>query len=198
MAYFGGRWVGAFGVFLAVALSSVDARAAEDARDEVVSLTFSPVHLLFPAIEVQGEYKVIDHLGVSLIGAYGWPTVEAVDDNGDSIDVRFDVIEVGTQVMWYPLRKFRSLQLGGEFMYIHASTSEPVGTYDASAVGAGFALGPLVGFKFIVGPGFTGFVQLGASYAVIRAEANDDTGATETDEESGFIVNLNLNLGWSF
>jgi hypothetical protein len=171
---------------------------AEDTREEVVSLTFSPLHLLFPAIEVQGEYKVIDGLGVSLIGAYGWPTDEARDVSGETVDIRFDVLEVGTQVMWYPLHKFRSLQLGVEAVYINVSTTEPVGSFDATAFGGGFAVGPLVGYKFIVGPGFTGFVQLGFSYITVQAEANDSTGATESAEDSGVIVNLNLNLGWSF
>jgi len=101
-------------------------------------------------------------------------------------------------VMWYPLRKFRSLELGAEAMYVHVSTTEPVGDYDATAVGGGVAIGPLVGFKFIAGPGFTGFVQLGVSYAVIHAEANDNTGATASDDVNDFLVNLNLNLGWSF
>ena len=115
-----------------------------------------------------------------------------------TVDVRFDVLEVGTQVMWYPLHKFRSLQLGVEAMYIHVSTTEPVGAFDATAFGGGFAIGPLVGYKFIVGPGFTGFVQLGFSYITVQAEANDSTGATETAKRVESFVNLNLNLGWSF
>jgi hypothetical protein len=197
MACSGGRWAVVCGLSLAALFLCTEARA-EDTRDEVFSLTFSPVHLLLPAVEVQGEYKVIDGLGVSLIGGYGWPTEATLDENLEPLDVRFDVLEVGTQVMWYPLHKFRSLQLGVEVMYIHVSTTEPVGTYDATAFGGGFAVGPLVGYKFIVGPGFTGFVQLGFSYVALQAEANDTTGATETEEASGVIVNLNLNLGWSF
>lgn len=202
MTFLGGRWVWAWGVVLAVLFASTDARAAgryvTDERNEVFSLTFSPLHLFFPAIELQGEYRVIDGLGVSLIAAYGWPTEEVTDVNGDDIDVRFDVVEVGTQVMWYPLREFWSLELGIEAVYIHASTNEPVGEYDATAFGGGFAIGPLVGYKFIVGPGFTAFAQLGASYYAISAEASDDTGASETEEESDIIPNLNLNVGWSF
>ncbi len=191
-----------WGLSFAMLFASNEASAADgyatDERDEVFSLTFSPLHLFFPAVEVQGEYKLVDGLGVSLIAGYGWPTVEATDESGDTIDVRFDLVEVGTQVMWYPIRRFRSLQLGVEALYIHISTTKPVGDYDATAFGAGFAVGPLVGFKFIVGPGFTGFVQLGFSWAAVQAEANDTTGARETAEESGLTVNLNLNAGWSF
>jgi len=197
MACSGGRWAVVCGLSLAGLFLCTEARA-EDTREEVFSLTFSPVHLLFPAIEVQGEYKVIDGLGVSLIGAYGWPTEEAMDVNGETVDVRFDVLEVGTQVMWYPLRKFRSLELGVEALYVNVSTTKPVGSFDATAFGGGFAVGPLVGYKFIVGPGFTGFAQLGFSYITVQAEANDTTGATEREQASGLILNLNLNLGWSF
>jgi hypothetical protein len=202
MAFLGVRWVVVWGLLLALFFASNEARAEDgyksDERNEVFSLTFSPLHLFFPAVEVQGEYKVVDGLGVSLIAGYGWPTAEATDQNGEDIDVRFDLIEVGTQVMWYPLRRFRSLQLGVEAVYIHLSTTEPVGTYDASAFGGGFGIGPLVGFKFIVGPGFTGFIQLGVSYIAVQAEATDSTGARETEEQSGFGLNLNANVGWSF
>ena len=62
----------------------------------------------------------------------------------------------------------------------------------------GTSLGPLVGFKFIAGPGFTGFAQLGVSYFAVHAEANDTTGAHEEADAADFLVNLNLNLGWSF
>ncbi|HEX6277527.1 MAG TPA: hypothetical protein VFZ53_31000 [Polyangiaceae bacterium] len=161
-------------------------------------MTFSPLHLLFPAVEVQAEYKLIDHLGLSLIGGYGWPTEPIEDEDGVEENVRFDVIEVGTQVMWYPLRKFRSLQVGGELMYIHVSTQEPVGDENATGLASGVAVGPLVGYKFIVGPGFTGFVQGGVQFVVLHAEASDDTGATDSEDASAVGVNLNLNLGWSF
>jgi hypothetical protein len=197
MAYFGGRWAFVWGLVAALVFVTGTASAADD-RDEVVSLTFSPLHLILPMVEVQGEYKVIDHLGVSLIAGYGWPTEEVTDANGDRIDAHFDLLEVGTQVMWYPLRRFRSLELGVEATYVNVSTNEPVGDTNATAVGGGFALGPLVGFKFIVGPGFTGFAQLGFAYYAIHAEANDNTGAHEEADQSDFILNLNLNLGWSF
>ena len=197
MACFGGRWAFVRGLVVALLFVTAEANAADD-RDEVVSLTFSPLHLLFPAVEVQGEYRVIDHFGVSLIAGYAWPTEEVTDANGNRIDAHFDVVEIGTQLMGYPLRRFRSLQLGVEAMYINVSTNEPVGDTNATAFGGGFALGPLVGFKFIVGPGFTGFAQLGVSYYAIHAEANDNTGAHEEADQSDFAVNLNLNLGWSF
>jgi hypothetical protein len=197
MAFFGGRWIVLSGVFAGVFSASLDARA-EDQREEVVSLTFSPLHLLLPLVEVQAEYKLIDGLGLSLIGGYGWPTAAIEDENGVEEDVRFDVIEVGTQVMWYPLRKFRSLELGAEVMYLHVWTNEPVGTENATGLASGVALGPLVGYKFIVGPGFTGFVQGGVQFIAVHAEASDDTGASESDDASAVSLNLNLNLGWSF
>jgi hypothetical protein len=201
MTYVGGRKARVWGVaavlVVMLAFASREARA-EDTREENVSLTMSPLHLLLPMVEAQGEYKVVDHLGVSLIGGYGWPTEEVELDTGETEDVRFHVLEVGTQVMWYPLRRFRSLQVGGELTYVHVWTSEPVGDTNATGTAGGVAVGPLVGFKFIVGPGFTGFVQAGAAFYALHAEASDDTGATDSAERSDVTLNLNLNVGWSF
>jgi hypothetical protein len=202
MRFRGGRWLWVWTVVLAGLFASNEARAESayesDPRTDVFSLTFSPFHLFLPMFEVEGEYKVINGLGVSLIAGYGWPTERLEDEFGESYDVKFDVFEVGTHVIGYPLRRFRSLQLGVEVVYIHVSTSDPVGEYDATGFAGGFAFGPLVGFKWIVGPGFTGFVQLGFLYYALHAEATDSTGATETQDESDIILNLNLNLGWSF
>jgi len=57
---------------------------------------------------------------------------------------------------------------------------------------------PFAGFKWIVGPGFTGFVQLGVSFIAIHAEASDDTGSSASADESTAGLLLNFNLGWSF
>jgi len=187
MAYSGGRWPLGLGVASLLVLSTGVA-LAEDQREEVTSITFSPLHLIAPVIELQGEYKVIDHLGVSLIGGYGWPESDGID---------FQLFEAGTQVMGYPLRKFRSLQLGAELVYIHV-WADGVGDTDASGFAGGVAVGPLVGFKFIAGPGFTGFVQGGVSFVVAHAEASDNTGASDTEDDSAVLPNLNLNVGWSF
>ena len=84
-----------------------------------------------------------------------------------------------------------------EALYLHLSTND-VGIYDIDAYAAGFAIGPLVGYKFIAGPGFTGFVQLGFSYVADHAEASAETGESRSRDEDDYLVNLNLNLGWSF
>jgi hypothetical protein len=168
-----------------------------DDREEVVSITVSPFHAFVPMLELQGEYKVIDGFGVSLIGGYGVTTQEVEDETGDEIDVDFAIWELGTQLTWYPLQRFRSLQLGAEAIWINVS-ADNVGVNNASGYANGLAVGPFVGFKFIVGPGFTGFIQGGVTFLTIDAEASDDTGDTESQSDSAVGLLLNLNVGWSF
>jgi hypothetical protein len=194
-----GRWALGSCLFLALLLQSGESRAADD-RDDVVSITFSPFHLFVPMFELQGEVKVVDHFGVSLIGGYGHVSseIEDADLDGSDLEVDFTVLELGTQLTWYPIRRFRSLQLGAEALWINVSTSSDVGSNNASGYASGLAVGPFAGFKWIVGPGFTGFVQLGVSFMAIHAEASDDTGSSASADESAVGLLLNFNLGWSF
>jgi hypothetical protein len=196
MAY-GGKWVLGVGVCLGVLSVAHESLAVEDERTDMVSLTLSPIHFFFPGVEVQGEVKVVDHFGAALIGGYMYAEIETVDNDGDIVDVPVNLYEVGSQLMWYPLRKFRSLELGVEVMYIYATT-EKVVDVDANAEAGGLAVGPLVGFKLIAGPGFTFFIQGGVSFTVMHAEGTNSGGERATEDRSDVLPNLNLNLGWSF
>ena len=164
----------------------------EDSRKnhdrQVVSITLSPIHLLFPVFEAQIEVKPTPHLGLAVIGGIGSTKYES------SIgDTKFAVYELGAQIIGYPLRDFSSLQLGAEVMYLHVST-EQINGQNVSAAAGGVAVGPLVGYKVLTKAGFTFFVQGGFEYVAIKA--NDDQG--NNAEQSSVIPLLNLNLGWSF
>ena len=173
-------------------LGAGEARAANG--DESFSLTMSPLHLFAPILEIQGELRATDGLGVALIGGYGSLTVDGGPGLGD---VPFRVVEVGSQIVWYPLDAFKSLQLGVEAMWIHVSTDD-VGTFDATGFASGLAIGPLIGLKMIARPGFTAFIQLGYQFVAVHAEASDTTGDSASGDEQTGILLLNLNLGWSF
>jgi hypothetical protein len=160
-----------------------------------LSLTFSPLHLLFPLFELQVEARVAPHFGAAVIAGAGGITSKS-NVSGVS-DQKFNAYEVGAQLVGYPLEPFESLQLGAELMWVKVSTESFNGqqiTADAGGVG----LGPFVGYKLVTHAGFTFFAQGGFQYLVIKADAADDMGNTASDERSAFVPLLNLNVGWSF
>jgi hypothetical protein len=156
------------------------------------SLSISPLHLVLPLVELTGELRVSDHVGLSVIAGYGSLELESNDPDVD--ETRASVIEVGAQASWYPLRKFESLVLGAEVLWMHLEAD--VG--DITGIGAGVAVGPFVGYKLITRGGFTFLVQGGAQYLAVQAQAEDSAGARQEDEDSHIIPLINLNLGWSF
>lgn len=154
-----------------------------------VSVTFSPLHLFTPLLEVTGELRASPRLGVAVIVGAG--TVSVEDDYG--AEARMSVFEAGGQIVWYPLKDFESLQLGAEVMYVYVTGDvEEVGGY-----GSGFAVGPLVGYKLITDAGFTLSVQGGLQVAALEAEARSRD-AVARDSTIEFSPFLNFNLGWSF
>jgi hypothetical protein len=66
----------------------------------VFSLTFSPIHLLFPVVELTGEARVHDKVGVALVGGAG-----KIKDAQSNLSA--DVYEAGGQVRVYVLGDFR-------------------------------------------------------------------------------------------
>jgi hypothetical protein len=159
-----------------------------------VSLTMSPLHLFLPVFEAMVELRVVDGFGVSVIGGYGQVTAE--DNLGTEHE--FSALELGGQLIWYPLEPFRSLQLGAEILYIKVETQDEGDQATLTGVGDGVAMGPLVGYKLVTSGGFTFLAQGGFQYVAIRAEASDGAGTTASDEQDSIIPLINLNLGWTF
>lgn len=155
-----------------------------------VSLTVSPIHLVFPILEVSAELRAHDAIGVSLIGGYG-----QISTTGLFETKTYDVYELGGQLSFYPLEPFESLLLGVELLWLQVDSDDLDRSFAASA--AGVAVGPMMGYKYIADGGFTLFVQGGAQYVAARAEAADGS-STETAEDRAFIPMVNFNLGWSF
>ena len=158
-----------------------------------MTLTLSPGHLLFPIFEPMIELRVVDGFGIAVLGRYG--TISVDDSLGESH--RFTAYELGGQLSWYPLDAFRSLAVGAEDLYVKVET-EPNSAATVTGVGDGVAMGPFIGYKLVTRGGFTFLAQGGVQYIAIRAEAEDSSGNTESDEDSRVIPLLNLNIGWSF
>jgi hypothetical protein len=160
-----------------------------------VTLTFSPIHLLFPVFEAMAEIRVANGFGIAAIGGYGEIAVEDVFGN----DYKFTAYVVGGQIAGYLQHPFHGLQLGAEVLYLKVETKEEVGTrVRVTGVGDGLAIGPFVGYKLVTEGGFTFLVQGGAQYMAVRAEAKSGDGQFAQEEDSRLIPLLNLNIGWSF
>jgi hypothetical protein len=148
----------------------------------VFSLTISPLHLVLPVVELTGEVRVHDKIGIAVIGGAGKYT----DPNVSGISAK--VYELGGQVRAYVIGDFRhGMQIGGEILYLHLSDSR------LSATGEGVAIGPFVGYKLTIDAGFTFDAQLGVEHVSAQASNGTDTANNKT-----FIPLLNLNVGWSF
>jgi hypothetical protein len=148
----------------------------------VFSLTISPIHLFLPVVELTGEARVHDKVGVAFIAGAGKYTDPNVTD------ISATVYEAGGQVRIYVIGDFRhGMQLGGELLYVHLND-------DRIAIsGQGLAVGPFLGYKIMIDAGFTFDCQLGFEHISARAQGN---GATANDKS--IIPLLNLNVGWSF
>ncbi len=172
-----------------VLLSSTSVRADPERS---VSLTLSPIHLLFPVVEGQVEIALGDSVSLAAIGGFGEITVE--DASGHE-EFTGSVMELGGQFVYYPLERFESLQVGAEVLYVRIEADDPDGR--VTGLGRGLAAGPFIGYKLLTSGGFTFFVQGGVEYLAIQADTQSG-GAQASDEESRWIPLLNLNLGWSF
>ena len=147
----------------------------------VFSLTISPIHLALPVVEVTGEIRAHDKLGLAVIGGVGRYTDK-------SVNISASVYEIGAQLRFYPIGDFRhGMQLGAELLYLHMSQS------NLSLRGEGVGIGPFIGYKVISDAGFTFDAQIGGQYVGVRA-----TDGNSAESGKDIIVLLNLNVGWSF
>lgn len=154
----------------------VDERGPDAESDDVqheTSITLSPIHLLVSMVELTGEQRLTDKMGVGLIFGGGVPGGHTA-------------IEGGGTFRFYPVGTFvHGMQLGAEVAYLRL-----IGGGAASGLAAdGLAAGGFAGYKIASNVGFTFDAQLGAQYVAASSESRSKS-------EVGPL--LNLNLGWSF
>ncbi|HEY4103316.1 MAG TPA: hypothetical protein VGM44_05465, partial [Polyangiaceae bacterium] len=128
----------------------------------------------------------------------GYGTIDSTTIDSSSAPYRLKAYELGGRVVWYPLKKFKSLQVGGQLLYVKVDTDGPINGNGVTGTAAGTAFGPFAGYKLITAGGFTFLVQFGVEYLVAQAEAHDNTGASDSNSGSRFSPLLNLDVGWSF
>ena len=148
------------------------------------AITVSPIHLIFPVVEVAAEFRLARNMSIAGIGGVG--SIEL-----DNTSTRVTVYELGGQFRYYAVGRFdHGMQIGAELLYLGGRADEG----SVSAIASGLAIGPFIGYKFSAGVGFTVDVQGGVEFVAISAESS--TGASE---EAGRAIPLvNINLGWAF
>ncbi|HUS29388.1 MAG TPA: hypothetical protein VMZ53_12805 [Kofleriaceae bacterium] len=167
---------------LVVALLGGTARAE---KTQKVTALWSPIHLVLPVVEVEGEFNAAPHIGAGLILGAG--RVSSEDDT-----VTATVFEVGAQFNYYFLRPFHGLHAGAEANYVHAGDV----AQDSSLTATGLELGPYVGYKVLTDIGFTFVAQVGVAFLTLQAENSSGT-VMPTKPKDVFPL-INLNIGWSF
>ena len=158
-------------------------QAAPDPRLFTVSI--SPIHLSGPVLELTGEYRILPKASVALIGGFG-----SITANGD----KFSVLEGGGQARFYPFKPSKhQLNFGVESLWLQIKGDDLADT-DLSGTGAGLAIGPFVGYKYVSSFGLTFDGQFGFQFVAMQADASDGS----SDSKSTALPLLNLNVGWSF
>jgi hypothetical protein len=162
-----------------------------------VAITFSPIHLLFPALELTGEIKITPKLSAAVILAYGRRALPSPYQ-----DVKLTFLEGGGQVLFYPVGDFEhGMQLGVEGLVVSASGGGTVGSTKVVADGKGLSVGPIIGYKYTHKVGFTLNLQAGVGYIATLATASQSAGTTvvtASGTDGGIYPIVNLNFGWSF
>lgn len=159
-----------------------------------VSLTISPLHLIFPIVEATLEVRAHDRFSVA--GTFGIGSVPV--DNGNGTTTKLAAYEVGGQLRGYATGDFDGgLELGAQLLYVHVASDDLQPGYKVSGTGAGFGVGPFVGYKLMTRGGFTFDAQGGFQYIAVHAEASSQ-GSTSSGSDSAIKPLLNLRVGWSF
>ena len=171
-----------FAVVCALSLTFLSPKeAAADDVGHNVSLTFSPVHLFLPVVEVTGEFRLPLDFSLAAIGGFG--AIEGIT-----------VWEAGAQARYYLIGSFEhGMPIGVEALYAGGSAAEA----GVTATANGIAVGPFVGYKLATDIGFTFDAGVGFQYFTVTAHAsNSEASATVSDNK--IIPLINLNIGWSF
>lgn len=183
-----------------MAPSAPMAPVQEEKPTRMVSVTISPIHLIYPIVEISAEFAITPKIGVAAFGGYGTVpmTTRTTTIRGTTESTeRLRAWEIGARFNYYVIGTFdHGMQLGAEVQYLKVARSEANSTQIAASA-AGLAIGPYVGYKIITSIGFTFEGNLGVQYVAARGQATDGVNSAEASEKR-IIPLLNLNIGWSF
>ncbi len=164
--------------------------ATRDAPEPIpqLSLTFSPVHLFLPFVELTGEYR-LGAAGLSAAVILGAGSIDPEEDPGDPpSDESFKLYEIGGQLRYYFFGDFsRGWQIGIELAYV-AATDDSQGEGD-SLLAEGFVTGAFAGYKRAFYGHYTLDIQGGVQRFTLRTTTADQTEVQPL---------VNINFGYTF
>lgn len=171
-------------------------------EDHRVAILISPIHLIFPVVEITAEIRLHRQIGVAVIGAIGSIDPYQFESTKPPPGIktgRFTVWEAGAQFVGYPVGHFdHGMQLGAELLYLGIAGSAESATNSASGTAQGLSVGPFIGYKFTAKVGFSLAVQGGVGYYAVRSDVKDAQGRAASSSDSDFTPILNINVGWAF
>ena len=160
-------------------------------RGKTISVTWAPILLVVPLIELTAEYRVADKLGVSITVGAGKRTITSGSDEATGTE-----IEGGAQVRYYLIGDFdHGMEAGVQALEEHVTFEEPLPAGVVGVAAGGFTVGAFLGYKIATGIGFTFEAQLGARYLVVEPAVQ---GTGSFGDIQKWQPLLHLNIGWSF
>lgn len=155
-----------------------DVEVAKENVQHRVSITISPLLLFLPIVQVTGEFRLNDKMGVAAVFGLG------------SLLNAFFALQAGGQFRYYPLGSFiHGLDIGAQLMSLALFDN-------GGLVAGGVAIAPFVGYKIATNIGFTFDAQIGPDFVLFGASSSLTGPSTSSNGAIGLL--LNLNVGWSF
>jgi len=173
-----------------VATQPTEIRPEPAPRMPSFSLTLSPILLLEPVLQLNGELRLGDNASITAIAGGGWVKV---NETGQP-SMTFRMLELGGQLRYYATGSFRrGMQVGVEVLYVNVD----VKVEDVAGVASGLAMGPFFGWKAVSRAGFTLDLQGGVA-VLTSGQRVSNASKSATDTSVDFIPLINANIGWSF
>jgi hypothetical protein len=150
----------------------------------VLSATLAPLRLFLPVYLVKGalELAPVDRLSLAIAGGFG--RFPAAASGAGSVSVS----TVGAQLRGYFAGGFSG---GGLFVGVDGTWAHASSALGTRTLVPGFTVGPVAGFKLVVGPGFTVETHLGVGIVV-----SDDRSAD--DPHDRVVPIWDVRAGWTF
>jgi hypothetical protein len=175
----------------------------------VATITASPLAMIAPLAYVSAELHLASNIGIAGIGALG--RARSCGPDTGYIAAQLDACTgpsgmsfgLGGQLNYYFMRPFAGVHAGLEVMYGHAKYSGADSANVAYALDDNtFRTGPYVGYKLIVGSGFTLLAQVGVTYATSTSKVESMSGAVSMAnppmQQGGLGSLFKHQLGWTF
>jgi hypothetical protein len=149
------------------------------------SLTFSPIHLIFPEVYLSYEHKLTEKTSFGLVAGFGEV-------------LKMPVFEIGGKFSGYTSGNFGGgYPVGVEVGYVTLSVENMDGT-GINGKGSAFYFAPFVAYKYIAEVGFTFDLNVGLQIFSGSATATWPDGGQHTKDVNGAGPTLRALIGWSF